>query len=256
MFEIFYRLFGYRKLGAIEYVDDRDFEPDVIKLGQIEYPAGFEETNLIDVPPKNQKLTNRCVAYGGTVGVEIMLTRRLNKKIGIDPIQLWNLQKRRRAELAKKDPSQGWNMEKKGDTANNMLNCLVQDGLVFDDYDKNGNPHWKRVKFDGYTRLRGDELEYEQWIKKGHPIITGSSVFAGYVKNGFWKFVGKRIGGHLFAVPYVFYDFKMLNSWGGRWCDHGTAKIERFNLKKCFGKYILYGMKITDENNYKQLKTK
>jgi len=196
---------------------------------------------------KDQKRTNRCSAFGCTTAVEIMLTRRLRKKIWIDPAQLWQHQKTRRSFLGSRYSVENWDIEKKGDTMDNVLMSLIENGLIFNDYDENGKAVWKKVTFDGFSRIRGGPKECEKWIRKGHPLITGSGVFDNYIKDGFWLVSGvKRWGAHLFVVPTVRYNFKLENSWGNRWGDHGATNLFRLDMQKCFGPYVLYGMKVID----------
>lgn len=230
--EELHRLLGYRKLGAVDSPDERDYTTERIKESQIESPKGL--IDLTNTNIKNQKRTNRCTAFGLTTIVETMLTRRLRKEIWINSTQIWKLQLETGAD------------EQKGDTLQNALNALNENGLEFNDYDDYGRAKYRKVYFDGYSKLSRVPKIFKEWQCKGHPIYTGSFVYDNTVDEfNYWRLHGvNKRGGHAFAISGHAIDFIKEGSWGNRWADRGRAHIRVDEIKRLFTPYILYGMNI------------
>lgn len=239
--DILSRWLGYRRLGAEDAPDKRDYKTSVILKEQILSPE--KNIELANTHIKNQGRTNYCSSYALASVVETMLTAMLKKKIWIDPFPFVENQKKRRAKLAERDPLEGWDIDKDGDTLQNALQALLDYGCYVNDYNADGEPNYRKATIDGYAKVTRSEIP--EWIKKGHPIYTGSGVYDNYTTDGFWNVRGRnKRGGHAFFIPNLKTYYQMQNSWGGNWNNHGLANIKKEDTRRLFSKYVIYGLRI------------
>lgn len=131
--------------------------------------------------------------------------------------------------------------------------CLFQDALRV--ISEQGAATWADMPYDDkeFRRQPGDDVktkarkyridtwrlvnvkdvkELKAHLNAGYPVAFGAMVDESFAKAGagfVWnKREGKELGGH--AMLLVGYDddkgaFKVLNSWGGQWCDNGYGWI-------------------------------
>jgi len=133
-----------------------------------------------------------------------------------------------------------------GITYIDALNLLSGQGVVpwaempylSDDYRRKPS-HAQRIKarpwrIDFWRQINVlDHKEIKAHLNAGYPVMVGALIDEGFFKarKGYiWKNAkGKALGGHAFVL--VGYDeskqaFKLINSWGKDWADHGFGWID------------------------------
>lgn len=255
------QLFTSRKLGASWKDDIRDFPADKIKKSELLGVAGkdFSKHTMV----KNQGNTNRCTAYAMSYVIEGMLQSYAIKnklkwsRVYIDEMELWKLQIERNAKEERKLYSDmKRSMEKRGDTLNNALGAVLDNGVVFK-VNEGGKVRKYKATFKGYARadkegqvkLTGLKLakKVKEFNDLGHPIYTGARLNTPWYKDGEWNVTLRGVGGHAFALTdYEEKTYTGPNSWGSKWQDAGYWKMHGSKGPRCFGFYVLFGMEVKE----------
>ncbi len=90
-----------------------------------------------------------------------------------------------------------------------------------------------RYKIDFWRQVNIQDIkEVKSHLHAGYPVLIGASVDEAFVKlpaGQTWNAIGTAIGGH--ALVVVGYDdarraFRLMNSWGGQWSDHGFCWVD------------------------------
>lgn len=246
-----------RRLGGMWREDERDYlAHQKISANQILSPEENIKIGTVGTFGThigNQGMVSTCTCWGVKYILEIMLGILLRKKITI-PIEniLYPQQARRNSQYDK------WDIKKNGDTLRNAMLSVVENGVIFNNYDvKTGDHKYEKVFIEGFARIDQDDnkkrLKYydiaeaiTEWHEKGHPVYTGAQIYGKMIDDdGYLLTKGKLRGGHQFNVSGSSTGMKKLsNSWGEHWGNDGFFHIENSTLKNLFGFYVFYGLRI------------
>lgn len=185
MKEFLYYIFGFRKTGAINYEDPRDFVlavgslMDLLSDTQImEFQKGLSQND--NVYFQDQGNTNECVPTAVAMAMSSLATRTFGIQITFSAKYVRDLMIAR-----------GWYDPKKGAIVANGLKAVVQEcrenGFVTD------------INGDKYNFPKYLYVKKEDWLetfKKGYQIVTGAYTTRPMIDSlGFFRAV-KSGGGH------------------------------------------------------------
>jgi len=223
-------------MGAIDLPGLKEKQAEEVsdKVKERFLTIGTMPPGLVSTETKNQRRTARCTSFAIAKVVEIMATRRLKKKVFVNPEEIWWLQLKTGAD------------EKVGDSLQNALRQVKEYGVSFNDYDAiSGKYCLRKIVFGGYARVM--PKDFQKWLDDGHPIFTGCTVYDDFIVNDYIDFNGKKQGGHAFViVGHNKDDYRIENSWGDKWGIDGTCMLAGDDTKRLMSAYILHSMMIID----------
>lgn len=219
-------------------------------FGGTELPSSFDMSAKMP-PVGNQGQQNSCVAWAIAYALKSYQEKvELGKQIMFSPSYIYN------------QINNGMNVPTYVTDALNILSeqgvCPLDD-MPYQENDFTSKPSEaarqdaKKFRIDFWRQVNvSDNKEVKAQLSAGYPVIIGADVSKEFVDDGFalkeayiWKEAGTASGGHCMLL--VGYDdsksaFKVMNSWGQEWGDHGFSWID-YNL---FPNVVKYGFVAKD----------
>ena len=209
---------GYRKCGAFDVPDDRDWIYDK-NVGAIikELHKGSLGTGDLPIYKKSQGTNPSCTAYGLTACVEIEVVKTFHYLPDISSEDQWKRQK----ESAKSNLDDG-------DKLQNALSVGRKNGF----YDK-----VKKVWYDiEYYRVMKEDMK-KVMTEDNATIYTGSLISYKMVDKNYFHTKETTAGGHAWCS----YDWGYgLNSWGNwGYKNTGVFYYDEENFPQLFTAYAV-----------------
>jgi len=232
--EILNTLFGYRKYGASESLDNRDFDAYEMYVKSAKTYTKEEVMDFDSVPYQDQQRTPHCVAFACAHACSIMLTNKYGRLITVEGS--W---------IAQHMINDGL-MTPKGSYIRDGLKTVLKYGAK----DTEGNLY----RFEAFGLVPKDK--FKETLDKQIPIITGALIGVRMCDNDwFWipKNYTNAMGGHSFCLPgrdpEKVYGKNSWKNYGVRKGGKGRGRFYVWNQDKdkLMSGFILWGAELVDK---------
>lgn len=232
--EMFSYLMGYRKCGAYDSYDERDYPLSENLIDYKSRPFEDDGIDLDNIPYQDQGITDRCVGFSWAGAASSLCTRHFGKKTTFNGNYIWHL-----IELWGYSLPEGGAYLRSGGKAI-LKECKERGGILATD--------GRRYSFEKFEEVR--PAQFSVVHKKGHQIVTGD-IIRTPMCNYDWTIRedGSTRGGHAFIdmdnTGGVDVGRNSWRRWGIR--KHGVPTgnfyIPKSYRQKLFRSFILVGPK-------------